>query len=275
MLDAASAMNATRDQATGLREMFEPPPGLAVLPMAATRLGTGFHSLVTNIAACYARSGQRVIVIDTSAKGVAHALGLRINHDLANLLSGEREFHDVAVSAAEGFHVLKAQKGIPEFARTAGDPAELFLGFRRLAEPFDIAILAGHVADVAAMTRSQDDVVFVTNPESEALTATYAGIKRAHAEHGQNAFRLLINRVDDEHEGIVAFKRLADTARKFLGVSIEYGGSIPRDAAFVAAERAQCSVYHVASAGGAATQISQLVQSMQAWRLGRYALNES
>lgn len=272
MLEASIA---TRDQATGLREMFEPPPGLMVLPMAAARLGTGFHSLVNNIAACYARLGQRVIVIDTGAKGVAHALGLRVPHDLADLLSGTREFHDVAVPAAEGFHVLKAQKGITELAKLADDPAELYLGFRRLEEPFEIAILAGHVADVAAMTRSEDDLVFVTNPESEALTATYAGIKRAHVEHDQHAFRVLINRVDNPHEGIVAFKRLADTARKFLGVSIEYGGAVPRDAAFVAAERAQSSVFRVASTSDAATQISQLVQSMQAWRLGRYALSES
>ncbi len=275
MLDASIVPGTARDQATGLREMFEPPPGLLVLPMAAARLGTGFYSLVTNIAACHARLGQRVIVIDTGAKGVAHALGLRIPHDLAHLLSGEREFHEVAANAAEGFHVLKAQRGITELAKMAGDPAELFLGFRRLEEPFDIAILAGHAAEVAAMTRSQDDLIFVTNPEGEALTATYAGIKRAHVEHGQHAVRVLINRVDDEHEGIVAFKRLAGTARKFLGVGIEYGGSIPRDAAFVAAERAQCSVYRVASAGSAATRISQLVQTMQAWRLGRYALSES
>jgi flagellar biosynthesis protein FlhG len=216
-----------------------------------------------------------VIVIDASAKGVAHALGLRAPHDLSNLLSGEREFQDVAVHATEGFDVLKAQRGIPELAKMDGDPAELFLGFRRLEKPFDIAILAGHVADVAAMTQSEDDLIFVTSPEGDALTATYTGIKRAHVEHGQHAFRVLVNRVDDEHEGIVAFKRLADTARKFLGVSIEYGGSIPRDAAFVAAERAQSSVYRVESASTAATQISQLVQAMQAWRLGRYALSES
>jgi MinD-like ATPase involved in chromosome partitioning or flagellar assembly len=85
---------------------------------------------------------------------------------------------------------------------------------------------------------------------------------------------VLVNRVDDERDGIAAFKRLAVTARKFLGVSIEYGGSVPRDAAFVAADRAQSSVYSVAAASNAAGRISQLVQSMQAWRLGRYAVNE-
>jgi flagellar biosynthesis protein FlhG len=267
--------DSARDQATGLREMFEPPPGLAVVPMASARRGMGFHSLVANIAACFARNGQRVIVIDTCNRGTASVLGLRMQHDLTQLLSGDRQFHDVAVQAAEGLYILKAQKGIPAFVEMSGDPAELFLGFRRLKEPFDVAILAGQVAEISAMTRSQDDLVFVTSPEDEALTATYAGIKRAHAEHSQNAFRVLVNRVDDEHDGIVAFKRLAETARKFLGVRIDYGGSVPRDAAFVAADRAQCSVYGVASASNAARQISQLVQSMQAWRLGRYALSES
>ena len=262
------------DQAAGLREMFEPPPGLAVVPMAAARRGMGFRSIVTNIAAGYARLGQRVIIIDASTAGVAPALGLRMPHDLADLLSSEREFHDVAVKVAECLYVMKAQKGITEFIETAGDPGELFLGFRRLEEPFDVAILAGQVTEIAAMTRNEDDLVFVTNADSEALTATYAEIKRACAEHEQQAFRVLINRVDDEREGINAFKRLAETARRFLGVSIEYGGSVARDAAFVVADRAQSSIYSAASASDATRQISRLVQSMQAWRLGRYAPNE-
>ncbi len=254
--------------------MFEPPPGLAVVPMAAARRGMGFRSLVTNIAAGYARLGQRVVVIDAGASAVAPALGLRTPYDLADLLSGEREFQEVAVRAADSLYVVKAHKGIPEFVEMAGDPVELYLGFRRLEEPFDVAILAGHVAEIAAMTRNEDDLVFVTNPDREALTATYAEIKHAHTEHAQIAFRLVVNRVDDEREGIHAFKRLADTARRFLGVSIEYGGSVSRDAAFVVADRAQSSIYSVASTSDATRQVSQLVQSMQAWRLGRFAPNE-
>jgi flagellar biosynthesis protein FlhG len=262
------------DQATGLREMFEQPPGLSVIPMAATRRGMGFRTLVTNIAVCHARLGQRVIVLDAGAAGTANALGVRVQYDLSDLLSGEREFQEVVAHSAEGVHVMKAQKGIPEFVDTSGDPVELFLGFRRLEEPFDVAILEGHVPEVASMTRNQDDVIFVTNPDGDALTATYAEIKRAHTEFGQNAFRMLINRVDDEHQGILAFKRLAETARKFLGVGIEYGGSVPRDVAFAAADREQRSVFAVAPASDAAARISRLVESMQAWRLGRYALNE-
>jgi flagellar biosynthesis protein FlhG len=254
--------------------MFEPPPGITVVPLAAPGRAAGFHSLVANIAAGYARLGQRAIVIDAGARGVAHALGLRMRHDLAHLLSGEREFDDVAVQAAEDLYVLKAQKGLPEFVDISADPAELFLAFYRLEEPFAVAILAGHVPEIAAMTRSEDDLVLVTNPGAEALTATYAAIKHAHTEHEQSAFRVLVNRVDSEREGLVAFRRLAVTARKFLGIGLEYGGSVARDAAFVAAERAQCSVYGAASASNAAGRISQLVQSMQAWRLGRYAPNE-
>ncbi|MEQ1516082.1 MAG: hypothetical protein ABL931_06295 [Usitatibacteraceae bacterium] len=262
------------DQASGLREMFEQAPSVAILPMVATRRGMGFRSLVTNIAVACTKLGQRVVVIDAGAAGTANTLGMRVPLDLANLLSGERTFEEVAVQATEGPYVINAQKGIPAFVEMASDPEDLFLGFRRLEQPFDVAILAGHVAEVATMTRNQDDIIFVTNADTESLTATYAEIKRAHTEFEQNAFRVLVNRVDDEREGLSAFKRLAETARKFLGVSIEYGGAVSRDSAFGSADRARCSVYSVASASGAAKQISHLVQSMQAWRLGRYALNE-
>jgi len=266
--------DALRDQATGLREMFEPAPGLAVLPITAARQGTSFHSLVTNIAAGHARRGRQVIVIDCQARGVAHALGMRPHHDLAEMLSGECPLAEVAMATADGFHILPAQQGIADFVRNAGDTTELFLGFRRLSAPYDVAILAGGAQQVAALTQDQDDLVMVTDPEGEALTAAYADIKRAHAEHGQHGFRVVLSRVDDEQQGLAAFRRLAQTARRFLGVRVEYGGSVPRDAAFVTADRAQCSVYGVAAASAAAQRISQLVEAMQAWRLGRYALGE-
>ena len=169
MLDVAS------DQATGLRKMFEAPPGLAVLPLAAVRRDAGFHSLVANIAAGNARLGRRVLVIDTAARGVAHLLGLRTPYDLSDLLSGERDFHDVVVQAAEGLHVLKAQKGIPAFVEMSGDPAELFLAFRRQEEPFDVVIIAGHVREISAMTRRGDDLVLVTNPDGNAIAVWRTG----------------------------------------------------------------------------------------------------
>jgi flagellar biosynthesis protein FlhG len=267
--------NFAPDQATGLRAMFAQAPGLSVMPVVATRRGMGFRSMVTNIAACYARLGQRVVVIDTGPAAAALSLGLRLPHDLATLLSGERKFNEVAIRAADGFYILNGQKGIPAFVELAGNPAELFLGFRRLADPFDVAILAGRVGEVAAMTSNQDDLIFITNPDADALTSTYAEIKRAHALHQQIAFRVLVNRVDNDHEGIAAFNRLAQATRRFLGVSVEYGGCITRDSAFAVADRAQRSVYNVEAAGIAAKQISQLVQSIPTWRLGRYAVNET
>ena len=267
--------DGARDQATGLREMFEQPPALAVVPVTAARRGMGLRSLVVNLAAGCARAGQRVVVIDAGPAGTAQALGLHTPYDLASLLAGDREFEDVVVQSSEGPYILKAQKGLPAYIDAAGDPEALFLGFRRLEEPFDVAILAGHTHEVAAMTRNEDDLVFVTSADAEALTATYTEIKRAHADHEQLAFRVLVNRVDNDNDGLVAFKRLATTARKFLGASIEYGGSINRDTAFAIADRGQCSVYGASAASNAARQISQLVQSMQAWRLGRYALTDA
>ncbi len=263
-----------QDQATGLRELFEQPAGLAVLPVTSARRGMGYRALVSSMAVSLVRSGQRVIVLDTAAKGIAPAMGLRTPHDLSSLLSGEMAFEDVVIRSAEGLHFLKAQSGFADFTQSAGDAEQLFLGFRRLAEPFDTLILAGHGFEVASLVDHRDDLVFVTTSDGPSLTATYSEIKRARAERDHLAFRVVVNRVDSEDEGLAAFNRLADTARKFLGVGIEYGGSVTRDSAFVAADRAQCSVYRVAPESGAASQISKLVQYMQAWRIGRYALKE-
>ena len=266
--------NAAIDQATGLREMFEPQSGLMVLPMVAARRNMGFRALVTNIAACHAGQGRRTLLVDATVAGVGGALGLRVPYELTQLQSGEREFDEVAVQASEKMFVLRAQRGLAALFDSPDGPNRFCLELRRPPQSFDVVLFAGPLDPVAAMAQDQDDLVFVTAADSDALTATYADIKRACGEYRQCAIRLLVNRVNDERDGMAAFQRLAETAHKFLGIDIEYGGAIVRDAGFVVADRAQCTVFDTAPAGAAAKKITRLVDSMQAWRLGRYVPNE-
>ncbi|MBL8510781.1 MAG: hypothetical protein JNM52_03965 [Betaproteobacteria bacterium] len=260
------------DQATGLREIFA-ESGLMVLPMTAVRPGMGYRTMVVNVAASLVKAGQRVVVVDTGPAQIAESLGVQVDYELCDLLSGEREFHEVVGRSAEGIYVLKAALGIRGFIDAAGDISQLFFGFRRLAQPFDVVILAGAVAETAPMTREEDELVMVASNDSQALTATYAAIKQAHTEYGKTAFRILLNRVDDAEAGYAAHLRLADTARRFLGVHVEYAGAIPTDATFAAADRARRSVFSLEPAGEAGRSLELLAEAIPMWRVGRYSLD--
>ena len=72
----------------------------------------------------------------------------------------------------------------------------------------------------AQLVVGQSDVV-VTNPDEITMRATYGEIKRAHQEQHHAAFRVVVNRAHDEKTGLTAFRRLADTTRRFVGIELK------------------------------------------------------
>ena len=266
--------DARPDQATGLRELFERRPGLTVLPLASVRRGMGLATVAANIAAASARNGQRTIVLDGAGGSILRALGVRAGHDLSSVLRGECDWRDVAVEVRGSVYIVDAERalaGLANGALAAIELADLYAGFRRGEPALDLAIIAGPAPRIAAITPPHEEIVVVTNPDGAALRATYAELKRAHAEEGHTAFRVIVNRANDAAHGVAAFRRLADTTRKFVGIEIAHGGTLTRDRAFVAADRKQASIFDIASASAAAGQVTQIVRGMRAWRLGRHA----
>lgn len=259
-----------RDQAAGLRRMFG-RRDVRVLPIAGNDRSGAQAVFVLNFAAALARMGRRAIVLDGERGMVAPTLGLKARYDLVHLLSGEREFDDVAMRSAEGFWVMPAARGLAELLRSGLDGEQLFAGFAKLTEPFDDVVLYAGTDTVAELLAARtQEATLVCGTDARQLAATYSRIKSMRQEYGFTQFRVVYHQADSPSAAAACHERLASAAGRFLHASIEFGGAVEDERAFRMAERARSSVFAVAAQSDAARAFERIAASSLDWPLPKF-----
>ena len=174
------------DQASGLRQMPRPTeadrrarqraPG-APLRIAVTsgKGGVGKTTVASNLAAIWARSGRRTLVVDGDL-GLACmdlALGIKPRNDLVDVLEGSASVDDVLVASPFGMQLLPAASGRFDAATLgASARAALLRAIDAVAARFEVVIVdtgAGIGATTVELAGSADEVVLVTTAEPAAL----------------------------------------------------------------------------------------------------------
>src|SRR5687768_14308124 len=137
-------LNPAVDQASGLRRLFAPALP-KIIPVVSGANGVGHTTVVTWLAAALSGQGARVLVIDGARGRVARSLGRASGsapqHELMDLLAGEREFDEVALFHSPTLAVLPAARGLREMAEGGYGIAHLQDALAALATPFDLVVL--------------------------------------------------------------------------------------------------------------------------------------
>jgi flagellar biosynthesis protein FlhG len=263
--------SSPRDQAFGLRRMFA-GRDVRVLPLARIDGGDAHTSFVVNLAAALTRIGQRSIVLDADRGLVAPTMGLKARFDLLHLLTGEREFHDVAMPTHAGFWVMPAARGLAALVKQVGHGKTLFTGFGRLREPFDTVLLCAGPEMIAPLVAGQDrEATLICGAGPRHLAATYSGIKALHNRHGFTQFRVVYHRAASSSSAAACHERLAGTVDRFLRANISFGGAIEDEGVMTVAERARSTVFSVAAASDAARAFERIATASLEWPLPKFS----
>lgn len=175
------------DQAFGLRRMFAAPPLL--LGLGCARGDAADQAGVAGLARALQRAGRRPVLID---------------------LLGER-----------GRRIANAGDLVALAQRLRGE------GRRRGAEP-DLALVMAdplRLADVAAALN--DRIVLFAPGDASSLAQLYAQVKAVRLAHGVTRYVAAFRDARSRQVALDAHRRLADTAARFLGAAVEFGGLIP------------------------------------------------
>jgi MinD-like ATPase involved in chromosome partitioning or flagellar assembly len=112
---------------------------------------------------------------------------------------------------------------------------------------------------------AQERIVVLT-PEPTSLTDAYAVVKVMKQNHGVHHFKIVVNMASDKKNAAEVFKRLYQACDHFLdGVSLEFSGFIPRDAAVRDAVIRQRPLCDSGPDGHAAKAVAALAQKVQSW----------
>lgn len=249
-------------------------PRLCVL--LSGRHGVGTTSLAVNLAVALADQGARVVLVDADVRRaqVARLCGVSSQAGIDDIQHARRDIHEVLVRGPAGLLILPATDG--PFASPSPSPPpsdddqikthlRLIRQLRSLDRHADIVLLDLGYGPSAAMRRyweSADDAVLVTTPDAPAVLDTYATVKGLLAGAAAPPLRLLVNRASvDEARDV--HRRFDQSCNRFLGIGVEYAGSVPLDESMTAAARRNRPLILTQPGGPAAVAISEIAKGWQ------------
>lgn len=209
--------------------------GARIIAVTSGKGGVGKTNLTVNLAVALREEGKRVIIIDADM-GMANVdvvLGTSSKKTLLSLLEPGVTFNDILTHGPHGVDYISGGSGMEHIAEFT--PEERRILWEKLAVcdgQADIILIdtgAGLGRNVLDFILAADEVILVTTPEPTAITDAYAVMKAYSHYEKDRKLRLVVNRVYDESDSSDVVAKLRQTAQRFLGSDLEYGGCIYED----------------------------------------------
>ncbi len=232
---AATSADAPMARASGDHVAPVRAGPVRVIAVASGKGGVGKTSVSVNLAMSLIHAGQRTLLLDTDL-GLANVdvmLGLSPRFTLADVFAGRCELRDTLLEGPRGLWVVPAASGKRHMTElTPQQHVGLVHAFSELDLPIDTMVVdnAAGIADgVLTFCQAAQDVIVVVCDEPASVTDAYALIKVLSRERGVSRIQVLANQVQQPAEGRQLFEKLERVTAKFLDVTLNYLGAIPRD----------------------------------------------
>jgi flagellar biosynthesis protein FlhG len=235
---AREAATAQAGRAPGWRRRVDGAQGLSPAPVFAFtsgKGGVGKTNMVANLATALAGMNKRVMAIDADL-GLANLdlfLGVHPTFTLADFFTGDVPLDQVVVTNGDGILLLPGASGVQSItALNPGQKAALVTELDAMTQGLDLVLVdtgSGISDAVTYFTTAAQEIVIVVAPEPASITDAYALVKVLASSHGQKRFLILVNSAAHADEAQRLFATLSAAALRFLNVSLDYLGWIPRD----------------------------------------------
>ena len=247
-------------------------PAPRVIAVASGKGGVGKTSVSINLAAALVNAGQRTLLLDTDL-GLANVdvmLGLSPRFTLADVFAGRCELRDTVLEGPNGLMIVPAASGKRHMTElTPQQHVGLVHAFSELDVPIDTMVVdnAAGIADgVLTFCQAAQDVVVVVCDEPASVTDAYALIKVLSRERGVTRVQVLANQVQHAVEGRQLFEKLERVTSRFLDVTLNYLGAIPRDEWLRRAIQRQESVVDAFPSAPAALAFRDIARRSRQWQ---------
>jgi flagellar biosynthesis protein FlhG len=262
--------NVKVDQAAGLRRMVSSRP-VRVIAVTGGKGGVGKTSVSVNLSIALANLNKRVMLLDADF-GLANidvVLGLHPEHDLSDVMSGERTLDEIILTGPGGIQIVPGASGLPRMAEmTPAEHTGLIHAFSEVAHDVDALIIdtaAGISDQVISFSRAAQEVIVVVCDEPASITDSYAIIKLLNRDHGVQRFHILANMIRSVQEGRDLYNKMCRVTDQYLDVMLTYMGGIPYDDNLRKAVKSQKPVVELFPRSRSAQAFSNLAKKANGW----------
>ncbi len=233
--------------------------------------GAGKSCLAVNLAVSLSERGRRVILLDADfAKGNVDCLmNLKPVFNLAHVMSGEKQLHEVLIDGPEGVAVVPGANGVIEMARLSQfQHADLIGLFSNLGIDADTMVIdcASGLSDCLLInSRAAREVLLIVSDQPAALQDAFSTISALNKMSGVRRFRIVANQVETSQQGLDLYSKLMKYAERNLDVLLDYCGSIPFDTQLQQAVKEQQLVVKAYPRSAAAMALKKLAARVDKW----------
>jgi len=230
-----------------------PGPLPPMVAFASGKGGVGKTNICLSVAACLAKRGIRVTVVDGDL-GMANTdvlCGVRPRGHLGHVIAGVKSIDEITLRAPGGFDLIPGGSGIARLADlTPNERIILIRALNRIQTQSELILVdcgAGIGPKVQMFMDTADLAIVVTTPEPTAITDAYSLVKCIMARRDRMPeprpepadMAVLVNMAFDEREAVAIQTRITSVARRFLGTELASAGFVRRDRAVFNAVRAR------------------------------------
>ena len=225
------------DQADGLRRLFRRGQP-QIITFASGHAGAGKSQLVANVASVLARQGKEVLIVDENAhNSIATVFGLRARSDLMKVLEGASAVDEALIRVSPGVRLLQAALAVQRLATLTNAQREMLLHtIGRMTPAPDIVLVdtsRSHPLGFSPFGLVAHDTVMVLSANGDAITETYALIKKVSLGYARKHFRLVVTRARSQDEAMAIFGNIAHVTKSRRIARLEYAGSVPCEAGVI------------------------------------------
>ncbi|MDP1658451.1 MAG: MotR [Methylotenera sp.] len=254
--------NFQNDQAAGLRRiMAAPKPRVVSIISAASTHDQ--PRMMTNLAASIGNQGCDVLIVHASQDSRESGYGTNKLPSLFDVVDEGYSMADAVGSSSHGFYVTKLMQKNQFNTSLASDVnKQVNHIFNELARQYEIVLVdatlnENHLLPLKILNEGEIIIQLTRQPES--IKQAYTLIKQICSRLGRRAFGIIVDDATDAQAQIV-FRNIAQVARRFMQIELEFFGAIPNDDHLSRAAKLGRSVidaFPMASASSAFKQIAQ------------------
>jgi len=206
-----------------------------VIAVGSGKGGCGKTNITLNLGLILSKNKKKVLIYDADLNlaNMDILLGITPKFIFLDFIRGEVGIEDVLIEIRENLKLIPANSGVVNFPKISGERLiQVINEVLNFEEKFDFILIdtpAGISEEVIKLLGFSDDYILVVTPEPTSVMDAYAVIKIVYYQTGKANAKLIVNNVNGSVDPSDIANRLSLAAEKFLGVRVDYIGSVPTD----------------------------------------------